>query len=74
MGVSHLKQYGGDRHSPGKSGIHIKASHRGLLHKKLGVPQGEPIPTSKIKAAENSGSESLRKEAQFADNAKKWNK
>ena len=31
----------------GKSGIHIKASHKGLLHKHLGIPQGKTIPSSK---------------------------
>lgn len=50
--------------------IHIKPSHKGLLHKKLGVPQGEKIPAAKIKAAEHSKSPALRKEAHFADNAK----
>ena len=56
------------------AGIHIKASHKGLLHEKLGVPQGQPIPAGKIKSAEHSSSPALRKEAQFADNAKKWGK
>jgi hypothetical protein len=46
----------------------IKKSRRGLLHKKLNVPQGEPIPASKIAAAEHSSSPSERKEARFADN------
>lgn len=54
--------------------IHIKASHKGRLHEKLGIPEGEPIPESRIKAAERSGSPAERKEAQFADNAKKWGK
>lgn len=58
---------------PDADPIHIKRSHKGLLHKKLGVPAGEPIPESKIKAAEHSSSPSLRREAQFADNAKKFN-
>lgn len=55
-------------------GIHIKPSRKGLLHKKLGVPEGEPIPIGKIKAAEDSSSPSLRKEAQFADNARHFAK
>lgn len=49
--------------------IRIKPSHKGLLHKKLGVPQGQKIPQSKIKAAEHSASPALRKEADFADTA-----
>jgi hypothetical protein len=46
----------------------IKPSHRGLLHKKLGIPQGERIPEAKIEAAKRSPSPALRKEATFAEN------
>jgi hypothetical protein len=53
--------------------IQIKPSRKGLLHKKLGVPQGSPIPAGKLAAALDSKSASLRKEAQFAKNAKGWN-
>lgn len=49
--------------------IDIKPSHKGLLHEKLGVPQGQKIPQPKIAAAENSTSPALRKEATFADTA-----
>ncbi len=52
--------------------IDIKPSHKGLLHKKLGIPQGEPIPEAKLRAAAKSANPTLRKEAQFALNAKKW--
>ena len=52
--------------------IHIKASHKGKLHRALGVAQGEKIPAGKLAAALSSKSESLRKEAQFAKNAKSW--
>lgn len=48
--------------------VKIKPSHKGLLHKKLGVPEGEKIPESKIAAAKNSKSPALRKEATFAQN------
>ena len=48
--------------------IEIKKSHRGLLHKKLGIPQGEKIPLSKLMSAKNSPSPSMRKEATFATN------
>ena len=50
--------------------IHIKPSRKGLLHEKLGVPQGEKIPMSKLRAARHSKSPALRKEANFAINAK----
>lgn len=52
--------------------IKIKPSHKGLLHKKLGVPQGKPIPASKVAKAKASGDPALVKEATFAQNAKKW--
>lgn len=52
----------------GKRSIKIKPSHRGLLHKKLGVPQGEKIPAAKLAAAKHSSSASERKEATFAEN------
>jgi hypothetical protein len=48
--------------------IKIKPSRKGLLHKKLGVPQGEKIPAGKIAKAKKSKSPSLRKEATFAQN------
>ncbi len=46
----------------------IKPSRKGLLHKKLGVPQGQKIPAAKIAKALHSSSPSLRKEANFARN------
>ena len=54
------------------SGIHIKESHKGLLHKDLGVPQGQKIPASKIESATHSSNPVLKKRAVFAENAKKW--
>jgi hypothetical protein len=48
--------------------IHIKPSHRGLLHEKLGVPQGEKIPKAKIEKAAHSNDPVLKKEAVFAEN------
>lgn len=54
--------------------IKIKPSHKGLLHKKLGVPQGNPIPVAKLEKAAHSKSPALRKEAQFALNARMWPK
>jgi hypothetical protein len=54
--------------------IKIKPANKGKLHKRLGVPQGEPIPAGKIAQAKKSSDPSLRKEATFAQNAKRWNK
>lgn len=57
-----------------KSGIHIKPSHKGLLHKDLGVPQGQKIPAKKLNAAEKNASPAEKKRIVFAKNAKKWGK
>ncbi len=56
----------------GGGGIHIKPSHKGLLHKDLGVPEGNPIPSGKLASAKNSSDPAVRKRATFAANAKKW--
>lgn len=52
--------------------IHIKPSHKGLLHKDLGVPAGKPIPAGKLAAAKHSDNPAVRKRATFAENAKHW--
>ena len=52
--------------------IYIKKSHKGMLHRDLGVAQGKPIPASKLAKAKNSSSPAVRKRATFAANAKKW--
>ncbi len=62
------------KHPQGLKPIHIKPSHKGRLHAALGVPQGHPIPAAKIAAAKNSASPAVRKEATFAQNARRWNK
>lgn len=51
--------------------IKIKKSHRGLLHKNLGIKQGEKIPASKLKI-KKTDSPAVKKRKQFAINAKKW--
>lgn len=53
--------------------IKIKPSRKGLLHKRLGVPAGDTIPAGKLNAALSSASSSLRKQANFAKNARQWN-
>lgn len=53
-----------------KDPIHIKPSHKGLLHKDLGVPQGNSIPTAKLRAATHSPNPKVRRRAIFAENAK----
>lgn len=55
--------------------IKIKSSHKGLLHRKLGIPDHQVIPVAKMDEIVNrSHSASLKKEAQFALNARKWKK
>ena len=56
------------------SGINIKKSHEGLLHKDLGVKSGKKIPASKLAKAEKSKNPAVKKRAVFAANAKKWGK
>lgn len=52
--------------------IQIKPSHKGLLHKALGVKPGQKIPESALVHAEHSKNPRIRKEAQFAENARHW--
>ena len=53
--------------------IHIKKSHKGMLHKELGVPEGKPIGVSQLMTAKRSKNPAERKRATFAQNAKGWN-
>jgi hypothetical protein len=46
----------------------IKPSHRGRLHRALGVPEGEKIPAAKLEAARHSKNVHMREMAQFAQN------
>ena len=56
-------------------GIHIKASHKGMLHEDLGVPEGEKIPAAKMEKAKADASPKPRRSALCSpENAKHWNK
>jgi hypothetical protein len=55
-------------------GIKIKPSHKGLLHKDLGVKSGSKIPEKKLEKAKHSSDAAVRKRATFAENAKSWGK
>lgn len=48
--------------------------HKGSLHKSLGVPEGEKIPTAKLKKAEHSKNPKLKKKADLAKTLKKMHK
>lgn len=52
--------------------IKIKPSHKGKLHKALGIPAGQKIPLVKEEKAARSSNPALRREAQFALNARKF--
>lgn len=54
--------------------IKIKPGRKGLLRKKLGIPQGQKIPLSSLLRAKHSSSPAKRKEANFAINARSWGK
>ena len=58
----------------GGTGIHIKPSHKGLLHKDLGVAAGKPISEKKMEAATADASPAEKKRITFAENAKSWHK
>ncbi len=52
--------------------IHIKKSHKGLLHKDLGVGADKKIPAGKLEKATHSSNAAVKKRAVFAENAKHW--
>lgn len=52
--------------------IKIKESHKGALHKALGISKGKKIPIGKLAQAKHSKSAKLRKQTTFALNARKW--
>jgi hypothetical protein len=52
----------------------IKKSHRGWLHKNLGVPAGQTLTLAELDKAAKSKSAAVRKRATFAKNARSWNK
>lgn len=51
-------------------GIHIKKSHEGLLHEKMGIAKDKPIPTGSLEREKRGADEKERKEIQFAINAR----
>lgn len=54
--------------------IKIKPSHKGLLHKDLGVAKDKKIPVAKMEKAKSKASPAEKKRIVFAENAKKFNK
>jgi hypothetical protein len=52
--------------------INIKPSHKGLLHKDLGVSQSKHLSVKQEEKAKHSSDPAERKRATFALNARKW--
>jgi hypothetical protein len=48
---------------------HVKP---GALHRQMGIPEGQKIPTSKLESMKNSPNPQTRKRANFALNARRW--
>lgn len=57
-----------------KSGINIKKSNRGKLRKSTKTKKGSKIPVSTLRRLKKSKNPKTRKRANFALNARKWNK
>jgi len=57
-----------------KSGIAIKPSHKGRLHEATGTKAGSKVPLAKEEALKAHGTPAEKKEANFAINARGWNK
>ena len=55
-----------------KSGIHIKSSHKGLLHKELGIKPSKKIPEAALLSKMSMASPKEKKQITFALNARKW--
>jgi hypothetical protein len=52
----------------------IKPSHKGRLHKALGIPEGQPIPRARLEAAAKSKDPHMRQMANYALAARGWKK
>lgn len=54
----------------------LNPANKGLLHKKMGIPQGQKIPLSDLKSeeakAKKSGNTKLEREVLFAEHARKF--
>jgi hypothetical protein len=56
-----------------KKTIHLNPEHKGLLHKEMGIKQGEKISTEKLEKAKKNASPKEKQRIQFAENAKHFN-
>lgn len=51
----------------------VEPSHKGRLHTALGIPQGQKIPLSRLRAAAKSKNLHVRKMAAYAQTMRRWN-
>lgn len=58
------------------TGIHIKPSHKDLLHRAMNVSPGQTLSLADVAKtktrAKHTGNVKLEKQATFAENAKRW--
>jgi oligoendopeptidase F len=54
--------------------IRIKKANRGKLRRSTGTKKGQKIPAKKLQQLAKSKNPTTRKRAQFALNARKWNR
>lgn len=54
--------------------IRIKKANQGKLRKSTGTKKGQKIPAKKLQQLSKSKNPTTRKRAQFALNARKWNR
>lgn len=54
--------------------IRIKKANRGKLRRSTGAKKGQKIPAKKLASLARSKNPTTRKRAQFALNARKWNR
>jgi hypothetical protein len=60
-----------ERHSFHRAMAHL---HHGALHRHFGIPEGEPIPTSKKREAANSDNSHVAKMGHMALAMEGWHK
>jgi hypothetical protein len=53
-------------------GIHINPSHKGLLHRDLGIAPGKAISESLMEKAKASAGPAEKRRIVFAENERKW--
>lgn len=50
--------------------FHLNPNHKGLLHQELHIPEGQPVPMSKIREKLPNASGKFKKRLVFAESVK----